>query len=91
MRGSIYTDSDELKSLNVRMTSGKYHTPEPFVQLELKGTDFTMYLAPEDLPRIAGMLRLAAENIEALIGTPNEKAPGQSNVYLFPTQVSRAA
>jgi hypothetical protein len=75
MRGSLYADSDEIRNLTVRLTSGKYHTPEPFIELELKRTNFTIYLAPEDLPRIAGMLRLAAENIEALNGTANGTAP----------------
>jgi hypothetical protein len=89
MRGSLYTESDELRNLNVRMTSGKYHTPEPFMHLELKGTDFTMYLAPEDLTRIAGMLRLAAENIEALIGATDEKAT--SILHLVPNPLASNA
>lgn len=74
IRGSLYTESDDLKKVSMQLTSGKHGSPEPYLLLELKSTDFTIYLAPEDLSRIAGMLRLAAENIEALIGASDEKA-----------------
>jgi hypothetical protein len=74
IRGSLYLESDDLKNVGLRLTSGKYSTPEPYLLLDLKRTDLTIYLAPEDLPRIAGMLRLAAENMESLIGNTDEKA-----------------
>jgi hypothetical protein len=93
IRGSLYTESDDLKNVWLRLTSGKYALPEPYLLLDLKRTDLTIYLAPEDLPRIAGMLRLAAEKIEALIpqnGT-NHEATLQPNVVLFPSEVARAA
>jgi hypothetical protein len=81
MRGSFY----------LRMTSGQYASPQPYIELNLGKTDLTIYLAPEDLTRVASMLRLAAENIEALIGAHSEKETVQSNVLLFPSKVSRAA
>jgi hypothetical protein len=75
IRGTLYTESDDLKNVGLRLTSGKYGSPEPYLLFELKRIDLTLYLAPEDLPRIAGMLRLAAENIDALNGIPHGTAP----------------
>ena len=77
IRGTLYAESDSLEGVDLRYLhscTDKDGKPYPYLNLDLGRTNLTLYLAPEDLPRIAGMLRLAAENIEALIGAPDEKA-----------------
>jgi hypothetical protein len=51
------------------------------------------WIGPKDLPRVAGMLRQAAELIEAIIeaNREKEKRPIQSHLRILPDQIARAA
>lgn len=93
IRGSLYADSDSLRGLDVRMTSaylGQGGKPQPYLNLDLGRANLILYIAPEDLTRLAGMLRLTAENIEAIIGAPSEKAT-ESISHRIPSPVASAA
>jgi hypothetical protein len=64
MRGKMFAESDDCKSiaLNHSLKAGL-----PYLNIDLDGSDLFIHLDPKDLPRIACLLRHAAESIEAII------------------------
>jgi hypothetical protein len=64
MRGSLFAEGDDLKRISANAAC---NDTLPYLNFDLGGSDLFLHLDPKDLPRIAGMLRHAAESIEAII------------------------
>ena len=64
MRGSLFAESEDVKSIAMHHTR---HDHLPYLDIDFGGSDLFIHLDPKDLTRIACLLRLAAESIEAII------------------------
>jgi predicted glycoside hydrolase/deacetylase ChbG (UPF0249 family) len=97
IHGSFHADSKDLEHLDVHQSMNMYSAVRPFIDLACGDFDFTLWLDPKDLTRIAGMLRSATEQVEAIIEANREKEnrtnhrPLQLVPAVFPNEVARAA
>jgi hypothetical protein len=73
IHGSFHADSKDLESIDLKTSNNAYANIRPFLDFDCGELDFTVWLDPKDLPRIAGMLHSAAAAIDALIEASNEK------------------
>jgi hypothetical protein len=67
-RATLRAMSSEVQSIDVKRLTGAYLSiPTDYLNFDFDGNEFTVWLDPHDLARIAGMLRSASEAIEALV------------------------
>jgi predicted glycoside hydrolase/deacetylase ChbG (UPF0249 family) len=97
IHGSFHADSKDLEHLDVHQSTNMYSAVRPFIDLACGDFDFTLWLDPKDLTRIAGMLRSATEQVEAIIEANREEAiikrpiPHIKHIAVLPNKVARAA
>jgi hypothetical protein len=100
MSWNITEDSENVRDINVKKTDGRYSDFRlPYLEIESRVNyerhSFTLWIDPKDLTRVAGMLRSAAEQVEAFIEEQNEKeeqsAPRKPHLRVLTTQAAAAA